>query len=57
MRNALHLPETSIATTKSNKTVDSVSLGGLPVVPMKCAAPLSPSSVSSLQEPFSQTGW
>jgi len=54
MRNALHLSETSRATTKSNKPVDSASLGRPPVVPMKCAAPVSPSSVSPLPEPFSE---
>jgi hypothetical protein len=48
MRNALHLLETSGATTKSNKLVDSASLGRPPVVPMKCAAPVSPSSVSRI---------
>jgi hypothetical protein len=48
MRNTLHLTETSRATTKSNKLVDSASLGRPPVVPLKCAAPVSPSSVCCL---------
>jgi excisionase family DNA binding protein len=54
MRNALHPSETSRATTKSNKLVDSTSLGRPPVVPMKCAAPVSPSSVRPLPELFSE---
>ena len=54
MRNVLHLPETSRATTKSNKLVDSASLGRQPVVPMKCAAPVSPASVFPVPEPFSE---
>jgi hypothetical protein len=54
MRNALHLPETSRATTKSNKLVDSAALGRQPVVPTKCAPPISPSSVSLLPDPFSE---
>jgi excisionase family DNA binding protein len=54
MRNALHPPETSRATTKSDKLVDSASLGRPPVVPMKCAAPVSPSSARSLPEPSSE---
>ena len=54
MRNALHLPETSRATTKSNKLVDSAALGRQPVVPTKCAPPVSPSSVCLLPEPFSE---
>lgn len=53
MRNALHLPETSRATTKSNKLVDSASLGRPTVVPLKCAAPVSPSSVCLLQDQHS----
>lgn len=52
MRNVLHLSETSGATTKSNKLVDSASLGRPPVVPMKCAAPVSPSSVCPLPKLF-----
>jgi excisionase family DNA binding protein len=54
MRNALHLPETSRATTKSNKLVDSAALGRQPVVPTKCAPPVSPSSVCLLPDPFSE---
>jgi hypothetical protein len=50
MRNALHLSETSTATTKSNKTVDLASLGRQPVVPMKCLAPVSPYSVRPVSE-------
>jgi len=55
MRNALHLSETSRATTKSKKLVDSASLGRLPVVPMKCAVPVSPFSVRPLPEIFSES--
>ena len=54
MRNALHLPETSRATTKSNKLVDSTSLGRQPVVPTKCAPPVSPSPVCLWPGPFSE---
>lgn len=54
MRDALHLSETSRATTKSNKLVDSAALGRTPVVPMKCAAPVSPSSVSPVVEALNE---
>ena len=54
MRDAHHLPETSTATTKSNKTVDLASLGRRPVVPIKCAVPVSPSSVCPLSEPLTE---
>jgi hypothetical protein len=48
MRNALHLSETSTTASKSNKVADLASLGRPPAVPMKCAAPVSPSSVSRI---------
>jgi excisionase family DNA binding protein len=54
MRDALHLPETSRATTKSNKLVDSASLGKQQFVSMKCAAPVSPSSVSAVVESLNE---
>lgn len=50
MRNVLHLSETSTTATKSNKTAELASLGRPPVVPMKCATPVSPFSVSSSSE-------
>jgi hypothetical protein len=54
MRDALHLSETSGATTKSNKLVDSTSLGRPPVIPMKCESPVSPSSVAPVVEALSE---
>jgi hypothetical protein len=54
MRNALHLSETSATATKSNKTAESASLGRQLAVPMKCSAPVSPSSVRPLPELFSE---
>lgn len=54
MRNALHLSETSTTATKSNKTAELASLGRQLAVPMKCSAPVSPSSVRPLPEPFSE---
>jgi excisionase family DNA binding protein len=54
MRDALHLPETSRATTKSNKLVDSAALGRQQFVSMKCAAPVSPSSVSPVVESLNE---
>ena len=54
MRNALHLSETSTTVTKSKKTAELASLGRQLAVPMKCSAPVSPSSVRPLPEPFSE---
>jgi excisionase family DNA binding protein len=54
MRNVLHLPETSRATTKSNKLVDSTALGRRRCVPMKCESPVFPSSVFPVVEALSE---